>query len=79
MTALAGVELESPVSEPDALTTRPPPKPCRYYVLYYTASRAKKSEAKQQRVFKAKRDARLPEMLRRSVDCNSLTTAKDIA
>ena len=26
MTALAGVELESLVSEPDALTTRPPPK-----------------------------------------------------
>ena len=25
MTALAGVELESLVSEPDALTTRPPP------------------------------------------------------
>ena len=28
MTALAGVELQSLVSEPDALTTRPPP--CAY-------------------------------------------------
>ena len=28
MTALAGVELESLVSKPDALTTRPPP--CAY-------------------------------------------------
>ena len=28
MTALAGVELESLVSEPDALTTRPPPLCC---------------------------------------------------
>ena len=28
MTALAGVELESLVSEPDALTTRPPPITC---------------------------------------------------
>ena len=28
MTALAGVELESLVSEPDALTTRPPPCAC---------------------------------------------------
>ena len=26
MTALAGIELESLVSEPDALTTRPPPE-----------------------------------------------------
>ena len=36
MTALAGVELESLVSEPDALTTRPPP--C-YYVVLATAKR----------------------------------------
>ena len=67
MTALAGVELESLVFDP-----------CRYYVLYFTASKTKKSEAKQ-RVFKVKRDARLPEMLRRSVDYNSSTKAKDIA
>ena len=31
MTALAGVELESLVSEPDALTTRPPPFTAMYY------------------------------------------------
>ena len=31
MTALAGVELESLVSEPDALTTRPPP--CHQFVF----------------------------------------------
>ena len=30
MTALAGVELESLVSEPDALTTRPPQYFCPY-------------------------------------------------
>ena len=30
MTALAGVELESLVSEPDALTTRPPPSALEY-------------------------------------------------
>ena len=31
MTALAGVELESLVSEPDALTTRPPP--CAWVII----------------------------------------------
>ena len=30
MMTLAGIELESLLSEPDALTTRPPPKPMRH-------------------------------------------------
>ena len=32
MMALAGVELETLVSEPDALTTRPPP--CAVYMFF---------------------------------------------
>ena len=34
MTALAGVELESLVSEPDALTTRPPPCACALMLCF---------------------------------------------
>ena len=35
MTALAGVELESLVSEPDALTTRPPPCAIFCYLSFF--------------------------------------------
>ena len=41
MTALAGVELESLVSEPDALTTRPPP--CALLVPTFSSSSCQKS------------------------------------
>ena len=37
MTALAGVELESLVSEPDALTTRPPPCAVEMVTSQYVA------------------------------------------
>ena len=67
--ALVGIELETLVSEPDALTTRPPP----------CASETKKSEAKQQRVFKQNTTRACQKMLRTSVDYNSSTKAKDIA
>ena len=38
MMALAGVELETLVSEPDALTTRPPP--CVRFTLNYKTAKS---------------------------------------
>ena len=51
MTALAGVELESLVSEPDALTTRPPPCKLICYKFtntdtYVQANKKKRDESK---------------------------------
>ena len=55
------------------------PKPCRYYAIYFTVSKMKKSEAKQQRVFKQNKTRACQKMLRTSVDYNSSTKTKDIA
>ena len=44
MTALAGVELESLVSEPDALTTRPPP--CKVYQISQNRNERNQTDVK---------------------------------